>query len=81
MQQHNDRAFGSSLQEEVVDAMSDRMAQIIVKLPPITRLRFLAFLHLLERPESVKACLDVEPTGNLRLLLSTAVFSVESPKH
>lgn len=59
------------LYEEMADACLSRLRQFIPRLPPVTRLRLFAFIHLLETPEALGANLSCEAPGALRLTLMT----------
>jgi hypothetical protein len=63
-------ALAVALREEIVDALSDTMNQVVARLPPAARLRLVAFLHLLDRPEATLANLEVDPAGGVRLTLA-----------
>ncbi len=58
------------LREEIVDALADTVTDVIGRLSPDARLRLIAFLHLIEHPETVLADLEVDVSGLLRLTLS-----------
>jgi hypothetical protein len=58
------------LREEVVEALAETVTEVLAKFSPSTRLRLVAFLHLIEHPESVLADLEVDPSGLLRLTLA-----------
>jgi hypothetical protein len=58
------------LYEEMADGALWRLKQFVPRLPPLTRLRLLAFVHLLEHPEELTADLAVEASGALRLTLA-----------
>jgi hypothetical protein len=62
-------------------ALSDSILRVIAGLGPVSRLRILAFLHLLERPDSLRTRLEVSPTGDVRLTLSTEPGATQVPKH
>jgi hypothetical protein len=81
MQRHKDHGYGTLVQEEMMRAIGDNILQIIAGLSPISRLRVLAFLHLLERPEALRTWLEVDPSGDLRLTLATANPSPQGPRH
>lgn len=57
------------LQEEMALALSDTMMDSIARLPQVTRLRLLAFLHFVEEPKNLLAELDFAASGDLRLTL------------
>jgi len=74
-----DRFIASFVQEELSDALAQTVAHLIPRLAPITRLRLLAFMHLLEHPETMKADLDIESSGTLRLTLATTASADWKP--
>jgi hypothetical protein len=63
-------ALALALREEIVDALSDTMGDVVARLSPAARLRLVAFLHLLDRPEATFANLEVDPSGEVRLTLA-----------
>jgi hypothetical protein len=63
----------SFVQEEMIENLTQAMAQFLAQWPPVTRLRLLAFMHLVEQPETMKALLEITPSGSLRLTLDTDV--------
>jgi hypothetical protein len=82
MSRHDGNHFiGPFVQEEMADTLAKTVTHLIPKLSPITRLRLLAFMHLLENPETMKADLDVEPSGCLRLTLAIAGAPDKSQQH
>ncbi|QFU17397.1 hypothetical protein [Microvirga thermotolerans] len=81
MRPRDDRPCGTILREELMLALGDDILRAIAELPPISRLRILAFLHLLERPDALRARLDVDASGELRLTLSTARRAGSESKH
>jgi hypothetical protein len=58
-----------TMREELVDALTDTVTDVIARLSPVARLRLLAFMHLIDQPETVQAELEVEPSGLMRLRL------------
>jgi len=78
-----DRNFdlSSFAQEEIADTLARSVALVIPQLPPITRLRLLAFIHLLERPEAMRADLDIEASGGLRLTLAVDATPEKNQQH
>ncbi len=62
------RAF--PLDGEEAEAVGDAIADMVARLPPKTRLRLVAFLHLLERPETASATFEVSEAGLMRLTLA-----------
>jgi hypothetical protein len=71
----------SFVQEELANGISKNLGQLLPLLPSIARLRLLAFLHLVEQPDTMKATLEVQPSGLLRLTLDTAVAPRRSHRH
>ncbi|WP_133239313.1 hypothetical protein [Microvirga sp. KLBC 81] len=65
----------------MIDGLSENLGQLLDLLPPVSRLRLLAFLHLVEQPETMKATLEVQPSGLLRLTLDTSVAPCKSHQH
>jgi hypothetical protein len=63
----------SFVQEEMSDGATQTLAVCLSHLPPIVRLRLLAFMHLVEDPTAMKATLEITPSGSMRLILDTAV--------
>ena len=63
----------SFVQEEMIENLTQAMVQFLAQWPPVTRLRLLAFMHLVEQPETMKALLEITPSGSLRLTLDTDV--------
>jgi hypothetical protein len=63
----------SFVQEEMSDGATQALAACLAQLPPIVRLRLLAFMHLVEDPTTLKAALEITPSGSMRLTLDTAV--------
>jgi hypothetical protein len=73
--------FASFVQEEMIEGLSKNFGQLLELLPPITRLRLLAFMHLVEQPDTMRATLEVQPSGLLRLTLDTAVAPCRAHQH
>ena len=71
--------LSSVSQEELIEHASQNMAQCLAQFPPIARLRLLAFMHLVEDPDSTRAILEITPSGSMRLTLDTKV--APSPAH
>lgn len=69
------------VQEEMVEGISKGMSQLLDLAPPIVRLRLLAFMHLIEQPETMKATLEVQPSGLMRLTLDTIVAPCRTHQH
>lgn len=69
------------VQEEMVEGISQSMSQLLDVAPPIVRLRLLAFMHLIEHPETMKATLVVQPSGLMRLTLDTVVAPCRTHQH
>ncbi len=70
-----------SVQEEMTDAASQSMAQSVAQFPPIVRLRLLAFMHLVECPDTMRASLEITPSGSMRLTLDTDVMPCRNHHH
>jgi hypothetical protein len=73
--------LASFVQEELADGISKNLGQLLTLLPSVARLRLLAFLHLVEQPDTMRATLEVQPSGLLRLTLDTAVAPCRSHQH
>lgn len=73
--------LASFVQEEMAEGLSENLSQLLELLPPIVRLRLLAFMHLVEQPDTTKAALEVQPSGSLRLTLETAVLPCRHHQH
>ncbi|AWM86066.1 hypothetical protein [Microvirga sp. 17 mud 1-3] len=69
------------IQEELMLALSDSILRVIAGLGPVSRLRILAFLHLLEKPDSLRTRLEVGASGDLRLTLSAEPGAAQAQKH
>jgi hypothetical protein len=69
------------VQEEMMDCLAGTLAGVLDRLSPVARIRILAFLHLVEKPESMKATLEVLASGHLRLTLDTSVTPCRSQQH
>ncbi|WP_210485202.1 hypothetical protein [Microvirga antarctica] len=70
MSRHNKRnPLKSFLQEEMALSITDTMMDSLARLPSVTRLRLLAFLHFVEEPTRLSAELDFADSGDLRLTL------------
>ncbi|NBJ11807.1 hypothetical protein [Microvirga arsenatis] len=73
--------LASFVQEEMIDGAPQALAECLARLPPIVRLRLLAFLHLVECPDTMRASLDITPAGSMRLTLDTDVVPCPSHRH
>ena len=73
--------IASFVQEEMIDTLNEMLAQFLTQLPPVARLRLLAFMHLVEQPDEMKAVLEVTPSGSLRLILDTTITPDRSHQH
>jgi hypothetical protein len=71
----------SFTQEEMIDSVSESLAQRLAQLPPVVRLRLLAFMHLVEYPDTMRACLEITPSGSMRLTLDTDIASDRAHHH
>jgi len=63
----------SFVQEEMIEVATGTIAICLSHVPPIVRLRLLAFMHLVEHPATMRASLEISPSGSMRLPLDTAV--------
>jgi hypothetical protein len=68
-------------QEELIEHATRNMAQCLAHFPPIARLRLLAFMHLVEYPDTMRASLEVTPSGSMRLTLDTKVAPDSAHRH
>jgi hypothetical protein len=73
--------FASFVQEEMVDCLAKALTSVVGQLTPVARLRLLAFMHLIEDPEALKASLEIEPSGYLRLTLDAFVSPCQGHQH
>jgi len=73
--------LASFVQEEMIDRASQSLAHCLMRLPPIVRLRLLAFMHLVEFPDTMKAALEITPAGSMRLVLDTEVAPDSAHRH
>ncbi|MBF9197122.1 hypothetical protein [Microvirga terrestris] len=71
----------SFVHEEMSDGATQTLAACLSHLPPIVRLRLLAFMHLVEDPAAMKAALEITPSGSMRLTLDTAVTPCPANRH
>ncbi len=69
------------VQEDIMDRASQNMAQCLAQFPPIVRLRLLAFMHLVEYPDSLKASLEFTAAGSMRLTLDTDIMLDQACRH
>ena len=71
----------SFVPEEMMDGAARTLAACLSQLPPIVRLRLLAFMHLVEDPAAMKAALEITPSGSMRLTLDTTVTPCPNHHH
>ncbi len=71
----------SFIREEMIDGATQTLAVCLSHLPPIVRLRLVAFMHLVEDPTALKAALEITPSGSMRLTLDTAVTPCPTHRH
>ena len=69
------------VQEEMADGVARTLAACLSRLPPVVRLRLLAFVHLVEDPAAMKAALEITPSGSMRLTLDTVVTPCPNHRH
>ncbi|WP_262269786.1 MULTISPECIES: hypothetical protein [Microvirga] len=73
--------LSSFIQEEMIDRASQNLAHLLGQFPPIVRLRLLAFMHLVEYPDTMRASLEIAPSGTMRLILDTKVTPGLAHRH
>jgi hypothetical protein len=56
--------------DELAEEIADAIADAVMRLPAAAQSRILAFLHLMEEPETTIAELEVAPSGVMRLALT-----------
>ena len=71
----------SFAQEEVAECLSRTLTHVLEQMTPLARLRLIAFLHLIEDPEALNACLRLTPSGRLSLTLDTLVAPARGHQH
>jgi hypothetical protein len=71
----------SFVQEEMKDRAARTLEACLSHLPPVVRLRLLAFVHLVEDPAAMKAALEITPSGSMRLTLDAAVTPCPTHHH
>jgi hypothetical protein len=69
------------VQEEMIDRASQNLVHCLAQFPPIARLRLLAFMHLVEYPDTLRASLEITPSGSMRLTLDTRVAPDPAHRH
>ena len=69
------------VQEEVALCLSKTFTDMLGQLPPLAQLRLLAFMHLVDSPETLKASLEIHPSGSLRLTLDALVTPCRHHQH
>jgi hypothetical protein len=69
------------VQEEMTDGATRTLEACLSCLPPIVRLRLLAFMHLIEDPTALKAALEITPSGSMRLTLEATVAPCPNHHH
>lgn len=73
--------LASFIQEEMIDCLSKALTGVLAQLTPVARLRLLAFIHLVEDPKAMRASLELEPSGSLRLTLDALVAPSKEHQH
>jgi len=71
----------SFVQEETIDRASQNLVHCLAQFPPIARLRLLAFMHLVEYPDTLRAALEITPSGSMRLVLDTKIAPDSGHRH
>jgi hypothetical protein len=69
------------VQEEMMNRASQNLAHCLAQFTPIVRLRLLAFMHLVEYPDTMRASLEVTPSGSMRLTLDTEIAPDTAHRH
>ncbi|WP_404286432.1 hypothetical protein ACD578_15800 [Microvirga sp. RSM25] len=69
------------VQEEMMNRASQNLVHCLAQFPPIVRLRLLAFMHLVEYPDTMRASLEVTPSGSMRLTLDTEIAPDTAHRH
>lgn len=67
--------------EEAMECLSRTMTHVLERMPPLARLRLLAFMHLVEDPEVLNASLGLTPSGSLSLTLESPVAPTRGHQH
>ncbi|EIM27704.1 hypothetical protein [Microvirga lotononidis] len=67
--------------DELIERASRNMAHCLAQFPAIARLRLLAFMHLVEYPDTMRASLEITPSGTMRLILDTKVAPDPAHRH
>ena len=75
------RPTASFAQEEAPECLSRTLTHALEQMPPLTRLRLMAFLHLIEDPETLSASLRLTPSGRLSLTLDALVAPTRGHQH
>lgn len=63
--------------DELLDALTATVTDVITRLAPLTRLRLLAFMHMMEHPEATTAELEFLPSGMMRLTIANMCAPAE----
>ena len=69
------------VQEDTLECLSRTLAHVLEQMTPTARLRLVAFMHLVEDPEALRASLKIDPSGRLCLTLDTLVAPARSHQH
>jgi hypothetical protein len=77
----NNPAFDDFVQPDPSQCMTKTIADTLGRLPPMVQLRLLAFLHLVDSPDALKAALDVQPSCSVRLTLDALVAPCRLHQH
>lgn len=67
--------------EEAMECLSRTMTHVLERMPPLARLRLLAFMHLVEDPEVLNASLGLTPSRSLSLTLESPVAPTRGHQH
>jgi hypothetical protein len=75
MPQPNQKPAKTADLQDLADTLAGTVTDVIARLTPLTRLRLLAFMHMIEHPETTTAELEFASSGLMRLTLA----STETP--
>jgi hypothetical protein len=73
--------LSSFVHDEMIDRASQNLVHCLAQFPPIVRLRLLAFMHLVEHPDTLRAALEITPSGSMRLVLDTKIVPDTAHRH
>ena len=68
-------------QQEAMECLSRTVTHVLERMPPLARLRLIAFMHLVEDPGALNASLGLTPSGRLSLSLEALVAPTRGHQH